>query len=194
MTFAYGTDDAVLDDVMIDVPAGRSLGLVGRSGSGKTTVARLLLRLYDSTEGGVLIGGTDIRDVALADLRRRVGMVTQDVQLFAADLRDNLTMFRGGVADARLVEVINELGLVRWFASLPHGLDTVLGPGGSGLSAGEAQLVAFARVFLADPGIVVLDEASSRLDPATEPLIDRGRSTRCSSDERLSSSPTASRL
>ena len=173
VTFAYGADDAVLDDVSIEIPAGRSLGLVGRSGSGKTTIARLLLRLYDSPDGGVLIGGVDIRDVALTDLRRRVGMVTQDVQLFAADLRDNLTMFRGGVPDGRLVDVINDLGLGRWFSALPDGLDTVLGPGGSGLSAGEAQLVAFARVFLSDPGIVVLDEASSRLDPGTEVLIDR---------------------
>ena len=105
-------------------------------------------------------------------LRGRVGMVTQDVQLFQATIRDNLTLFDPSIADARILAVLEELGLLPWFRSLPDGLDTMLA-GGGGLSAGEAQLLAFTRVFLRDPGLVILDEASSRLDPATERLIER---------------------
>ena len=175
VTFAYPSDpdDPVLHDVSFTLQAGRSLGLVGRTGSGKSTIARLLLRLYEAGAGEVRIGGVDVRHASLPSLRDRVRLVTQDVQLFAADLRDNLTVFAGGVDDDRMVSVLDELGLGDWFRSLPDGLDTVLGPGGSGVSAGEAQLLAFARVFLADPAVVILDEASSRLDPATEALIDR---------------------
>jgi ABC-type multidrug transport system fused ATPase/permease subunit len=183
VTFGYPSDpdDHVLHDVSLLVRPGRSLGLVGRTGSGKSTIARLLLRLYDvdpSENGGagaVVVGGVDVRDVAMRSLRTRVRLVTQDVQLFAADLRDNLTLFgaEADVADERMVAVLHQLGLGPWFASLPDGLDTVLQPNGGGVSAGEAQLLAFARVFLADPGLVILDEASSRLDPATEDLIDR---------------------
>jgi ABC-type multidrug transport system fused ATPase/permease subunit len=174
VTFAYPSDpdDAVLHEVSLSLAAGRSLGLVGRTGSGKSTIARLLLRLYEAGDGVVRVGGVDVRSATSASLRSRVQMVTQDVQLFAAGLRDNLTLFAGGVDDARMVSVLGDLGLGEWFASLPEGLDTVLGPGGSGVSAGEAQLLAFARVFLVDPGLVILDEASSRLDPATEVLID----------------------
>jgi ABC-type multidrug transport system fused ATPase/permease subunit len=175
VTFSYPSDpdEEVLRDVTLRVAPGRSLGLVGRTGSGKTTIARLLLRLYDPTGGAVLVGGVDLRDTTSRSLRARVRLVTQDVQLFAAGLRDNLTLFAGDVEDERLVAVLEELGLGVWFASLPDGLDTVLLPNGGGVSAGEAQLLAFARVFLADPGLVILDEASSRLDPATELLIDR---------------------
>jgi len=132
-----------------------------------------LLRLYETAEGSVRVGGVDVCQATNASLRRRVRMVTQDVQLFAASLRDNLTLFEAGPTDARMVEVLHELGLGEWFTSLPEGLDAVLEPNGGGVSAGEAQLLAFARVFLAEPGLVILDEASSRLDPATELLIDR---------------------
>ena len=177
VTFAYPSDpdDPVLHDVTLDLAAGRSLGLVGRTGSGKSTVARLLLRLYDVEHGTVELDGVDVRTVAFASLRDRVRLVTQDVQLFAADLRDNLTLFgaTAGASDDALVSVLADVGLGDWYRSLPDGLDTLLGVGGAGVSAGEAQLLAFARVFLADPGLVILDEASSRLDPATEVLIDR---------------------
>ncbi len=166
-----------LKDLSFYLPPGRVLGLLGRTGSGKTTVTRLLFRLYDPTEGTVRVGGRDIRLAKIADLRRHIGMVTQEVQLFQATVRDNLTMFDRAVPDERILQIIRELGLHRWYASLPAGLDTELGPGGSGLSAGEAQLLAFARVFLKDPGLVVLDEASARLDPATEQLIERAVDT-----------------
>jgi ABC-type multidrug transport system fused ATPase/permease subunit len=103
----------------------------------------------------------------------RVGMVTQNIQLFNASVRDNLTFFNHKVTDIEIEHVIEELGLKEWFRTLPYGLDTLLESGGNGLSAGEAQLLAFTRIFLTDPGLVVLDEASSRLDPATEALIER---------------------
>ncbi|WP_440107191.1 ABC transporter ATP-binding protein [Streptosporangium sp. H16] len=176
--FAYADDDEpVLSDVTITLAPGETLGLVGRTGSGKTTVARLVLRLYDPTEGAVRVGGLDLRDVDPASIRARMCVVTQDVQLFAASVRDNLTLFRPLAGDDRLRAVLAGVGLGDWLAALPDGLDTELGGGsrsgrGSGVSAGEAQLLALARAFLTDPGLVVLDEASSRLDPATERRVE----------------------
>jgi ATP-binding cassette, subfamily B, bacterial len=172
--FAYPYDEVpVLSDVALRLDPGQTLGLVGRTGSGKTTIARMALRLYDPTEGAVRLAGVDLREVDPARLRQRVAIVTQDVQLFAASVRDNLTMFRPGLADdRRLREVLAEVGLGTWLDGLPEGLDSELGPHGGGVSAGEAQLLAFARAFLTDPGLVVLDEASSRLDPATEQRVE----------------------
>ena len=171
----YGSQTApvVLADVSFALAPGRVLGLLGRTGSGKTTLTRLLFRLYDPTDGAIRLGGADLRALTLADLRARVGIVTQDVQLFGASIRDNLTLFDRRIDDARIMAALAELGLREWLDALPHGLDSELGPGGGGLSAGEAQLLAFTRVFLRDPGLVILDEASSRLDPATERLIER---------------------
>jgi ATP-binding cassette subfamily B protein len=172
LSFAYEAEP-VLHAVSCHIEAGHVLGLLGRTGSGKTTVSRLLFRLHDPVEGAVRLGGTDLREARLADVRARVGLVTQDVQLFQGTLRDNVVLFDPSVPDARLIEVFKELGLDDWLSSLPAGLDSLLGAGGRGLSAGEAQLIALARVFLKDPGLVVLDEASSRLDPITERLLQR---------------------
>jgi ABC-type multidrug transport system fused ATPase/permease subunit len=155
------------------VAPGEVVGLLGRTGSGKTTLTRLLLRLYDPTAGTIRLGGVDLRDAHRADLRRHIGVVTQDVQLFQASVRDNLALFDTRISDARILAALDELGLGEWARTLPEGLDTVLAAGGGGLSAGEAQLLAFTRVFLKDPGLVILDEASSRVDPATERLIER---------------------
>ncbi|MFC4533781.1 ABC transporter ATP-binding protein [Sphaerisporangium dianthi] len=171
--FVYpGDREQVLSDVTLALAPGETLGLVGRTGSGKTTIARMLLRLYDPTEGSVRVGGLDLRDADPVSLRRRVCVVTQDVQLFAASVRDNLTLFRPQADDRRLRAILADVGLGDWLAGLPDGLGTELGGQAGGLSAGEAQLLAFARAFLADPGLVVLDEASSRLDPATERRIE----------------------
>jgi ABC-type multidrug transport system fused ATPase/permease subunit len=145
--------------VSFSLEPGETLGLLGRTGSGKTTVTRLLARLYDPVKGSVRLHGTDLRDVSTADLRHRVGMVTQDVQFLSATVRDNLSLFHPGIADADILAVFRELDLWEWYLTLPHGLDTVLGPGGAGLSAGESQLLAFTRIFLRDPGLVILDEA-----------------------------------
>lgn len=168
--FAYG-DERVLSGIALHLAPGRVLGVVGRTGSGKTTLGRLALRLADPTGGTVRLGGVDVREVDGQVLRARVAVVTQDVQLFSASVRDNLTLFRGGTADGDLDAALDEVGLGTWCRGLTEGLATVVGPHGVGLSAGEAQLLALARVFLADPGLVVLDEASSRVDPATERLV-----------------------
>ncbi|MEA2661827.1 MAG: ATP-binding cassette, subfamily bacterial [Chloroflexota bacterium] len=167
VSFGYD-DDLVLHDLSFRIAPGRVLGILGRTGSGKTTLARLLLRFYDPTSGAVRLGGVDLRDASLAAVRSRATLVSQDVQLFSASVRDNLTFFDGTIDDARLEAVVDGVGLGPWLRHRspadPLGTDMT----GSGLSAGEAQLLAFARVFLRDPGLVVLDEASSRLDPVTE--------------------------
>ncbi len=176
VTFAYGDgdlDEIVLEGVSFDIPPGRVVGLLGRTGSGKSTIARLITRLYEPQEGTVRLGGVATWDAQVSGFRDRVGMVTQDVQLFRATVRDNLTFFDPDVSDERLLDVIHRLELDDWLASLPDGLDTLLESGSGGLSAGQAQLLAFTRIFLEDPGVVVLDEASSRLDPATEALNER---------------------
>jgi ABC-type multidrug transport system fused ATPase/permease subunit len=115
----------------------------------------------------------DLRQITNAELRARVAVVTQDVQLFSASVRDNLTLFDSSIPDARLLDALETLGLGPWLRALPAGLATPLASGGTGLSAGQAQLLAFARAFLRDPGLVILDEASSRLDPATERQLER---------------------
>ncbi|CAI6083406.1 ABC transporter ATP-binding protein [Cohnella sp. JJ-181] len=173
VTFAYEDDGpATLRDVNLTLESGRTLGLLGRTGSGKTTIARLLLRFYDPQQGAVLLSGTDIRSFKLSELRSQVAMVTQNIEILAGTVRDNLTLLDDRIPDSRILEVISDLGLDAWFAGLPDGLDTHLSSGGAGLSAGEGQLLAFARVFLTDPRLVILDEASSRLDPLTESRIE----------------------
>jgi ABC-type multidrug transport system fused ATPase/permease subunit len=184
VNFAYH-DELILHDISFRLAPGEVLGLLGRTGSGKTTITRLLFRLYEVTEGGVFLGGNgrfgkpgaghlpNINQLPLDHLRQKVGMVTQEVQLFRASVRNNLTFFNPAIPDERILAVLEDLGLGDWFAGLSHGLDTELASEGASLSAGEAQLLAFTRVFLQDPGLVILDEASSRLDPATEQLIER---------------------
>ena len=172
VTFAYG-EDPVLSNVGLHLEPGRVLGLLGRTGSGKTTMTRLLFRLYDPTAGAVRVGGEDIRRMPVEQLRRHISMVTQDVRLFHGTVRDNLTFFDESIPDERLVEVIDELHMRPWLDSLQDGLDTRLLSEGGGLSAGEAQLLAFARVFLKGSGVLILDEASSRLDRSTEQMIER---------------------
>jgi ATP-binding cassette subfamily B protein len=166
------SNGSVLQQVSFFIQPGRVLGILGRTGSGKSTLTRLLFRLYDPSLGAIKLGGVDLRQVTLAQLRRRVGMVTQDVQLFQASVRENLTFFNPAIPPDRLESVLRALRLWEWAQSLPKGLDTPLA-GGQSLSAGEAQLLAFARVFLKDPGLVILDEASSRLDPSTEALMEQ---------------------
>ena len=173
VSFGYDVTEPVLRDVSLHLPAGKILGLLGRTGSGKTTLARLGFRLYDANGGAIRLGEVDIRETRLDELRSRVAMVTQDVQLFQASIRDNLTFFDPDLSDDRIHEVLEQVELRDWLERLPEGLDTALETGGRSMSAGEAQLLAFARVFLRDPGLVILDEASSRLDPATERRIER---------------------
>ena len=179
VTFAYEAETAdeasrlILQDISFRLEPGKVLGVVGHTGSGKSTLARLLFRFYDPLQGFIRLGDMNIRYVQLSHLRRSVGMVSQEVQLFHGSVRDNLTFWDERITDAQILQVLDELGLTSWYQTLPHGLDSDLASGGQGLSAGEAQLLAFARVFLNDPGLVILDEASSRLDPVTEQLIER---------------------
>ena len=167
VSFSY-EDRGVLEEISFTLAPGKSLGLLGRTGGGKTTITRLIARLYDPDRGVVRVGGHDLRTLRSESLRRSVGVVTQDVQLFQASVRDNLTFFAER-PDEDILDVLERVGLGPWIRQL--GLDTELGAGGQGLSAGEQQLLAFARVFLQDPGVVILDEPSSRLDPVTEMLL-----------------------
>ena len=172
LEFSYGTGTFALRDVNLVVPAGHTCALVGRTGSGKSTLAALLSRAVEPPRGTVLLGGTDVRDLDLQRLRAAVGVVTQRTEVLAGTLAENLALF-GDVPRARVEAAVAELGLTEWVAGLPHGLDTMLGPGGTTLSAGEEQLVAFARLLVRDVRVVVLDEATARMDPVTEARVVR---------------------
>lgn len=174
VSFKYReANELVLQDISFTLKPGEVMGLLGRTGSGKTTITRLIFRLYDPTEGEIRLGGIALTQATLSQLRGKVAMVTQDVQLFEATIRDNITFFDKSISDEQILNVIDALELGSWFRTLPEGLDTRLETNGRSLSAGEAQLLAFTRVFLRNPGLVILDEASSRLDPTTEQLIER---------------------
>ena len=173
VSFAYQTGTPILNAISFELKAGQVLGLIGRTGSGKTTLARLLFRLYEPDAGIILLNGIDIRDVPLAQLRQRIGLVTQNVQIFNGTIRENMTFFAEDVTDAQLMRVIEALGLGDWVRGLPNGLDTTLLADGTGISTGEAQLLALTRVFLKDPDLLIMDEASAHLDPATERLLER---------------------
>ncbi len=173
VSFGYNSAEMIFKNINFRLQPRQVLGVLGRTGSGKSTLTRLLFRLYDPTTGEVRLGDVLTQEVTLSDLRGRIGMVTQEVQLFHATVRDNLTFFDNSIADEQILAVLQDLGLQSWFAGLANGLDTWLEAGAGGLSAGEAQLLACGRVFLKDPGLVILDEPSSRLDPATESLIER---------------------
>ena len=169
LTFRYpgGFSLASLD---LLVPAGTSCALVGRSGAGKSTVVKLLSRAVDPPVGTVFVGGQDVTTTAMEDLRGAVGVVTQRTELLAASLADNITLF-ADVPRRAVEDAVDALGLTAWVDGLPAGLDTELGSGGATLSAGEEQLVAFARLLVRDVAVVVLDEATARMDPQTERLV-----------------------
>lgn len=174
--YAEGLPD-VLRDIDIVVPAGETVGIVGRTCSGKSTLVRLLAGLYPPTGGAILLNGVNITDVHEHCIRERVAVIPQEVQLFKSTLRDNVTVFGRSWSDARIRDAFETLGMSGWLAKMPDGLDTVLSPGGFGLSAGEEQLVSFVRALLRDPDVVILDEASSRLDAATERSVKRAMTT-----------------
>jgi len=170
LRFGYEGRD-VLEGVSLELGPGERLGLIGRTGSGKTTVARLVTHLYEPRSGAVLLGDgerfLEPGELEPACLERLVAMVTQEVELFHASVRDNLTLFDASIPDESIHDALRKVTMDGWLAKRPEGLDTRLS-GAAGLSAGEAQLLSLARVFLRDPRLVILDEASSRLDPATE--------------------------
>lgn len=173
VSFRYGPDAPwALRDVSLTLAPGEVLGVMGRTGSGKTTLARLLGRMDDPTEGAVLVGGRELTLAGSADLGRLLGVVTQDVQILRGTVYENITLYDDTVDRGRVERTVERLGLSGWLATLPDGLDTELTSGQASLSAGEAQLLAVCRVFLRDPGVVLLDEVSSRLDAETERLLE----------------------
>ena len=172
LTFAYGDNDPVLRNVDLVLPPGEKLALVGPTGAGKSTLAKLMARLYDPTAGRVTFGGVDLRDAQLRSLRTQITVVPQEGHLFSGTVRDNVRIGRPDASDADVDAALVSLGLLERVQGLADGLDTEVHEGGTGLSAGERQLVSLARAALADPAVLVLDEATSSLDPGTELLVE----------------------
>jgi ABC-type multidrug transport system fused ATPase/permease subunit len=171
VTFAYDGGDPVLSDVSLDVPAGRTVALVGPTGSGKTTLVMLIPRLYDVSEGSVRVEGVDVRSLDPASLRRQVAVVSEDAFLFSASLRENIAYARPDASDAEVLEAASRAGLTELVDSLPDGLDTLVGERGLTLSGGQRQRVAIARALLSEPRILILDDATSSVDATTESRI-----------------------
>jgi ATP-binding cassette subfamily B protein len=176
VSFAYPGGPEVLSDVDLTITARSKVAIVGETGSGKTTFAKLLTRLMDPSRGEVSLAGIPLTAVRFDSLRERVVMVPQDGFLFDASVADNVR-FGGDYPDARIAGAFAELGLSDWVATLPHGLDTPVGERGEALSVGERQLIALARAYVADPDLLVLDEATSAVDPATEVRLQRALDT-----------------
>ena len=172
LSFAYADGPPVLADVDLVLAEGERLALVGPTGAGKSTLAKLMARLYDPTAGRVTFAGVDLRDADPADLRHRITVVPQEGYLFTGTLLDNVRIGRPDATDAEVAAALDSLGLLDRFRALPAGLATEVQERGARLSAGERQLVSLARAALADPAVLVLDEATSSLDPGTELLVE----------------------
>src|SRR6185503_9630965 len=172
VSFGYGTGELVLRDVSLEIAPGERLALVGPTGAGKSTLAKLIARFYDAREGSVHFGGVDLRDATLASLRHRIVVVPQEGYLFTGTIRENVRVGRPEATDGEVEDALSELGILDHFKALPDGLDTEVRERGSRLSAGERQLVSLARAALADPSVLVLDEATPNLDPGTERTVE----------------------
>lgn len=177
VVFGYRSDRLVLPELTLTVPAGQTVALVGATGAGKTTIAKLVSRFYDPTGGVVRLDGTDLREVGEADLRRAVVMVTQENFLFSGTVRENIAFGKPDAGDAEIERAARAIGAHEFITALPEGYETDVAKGGGRLSAGQRQLVAFARAFLADPAVLILDEATSSLDIPSERLVQRALRT-----------------
>jgi len=175
--FEYVPGRPVLPGLTLSVPAGQTVALVGTTGAGKTTIAKLIARFYDPTSGSVTLDGVDLRDLAQSELRRHVVMVTQENFMFDGTVADNIRFGRPDATDAQVREAATAVGADRFIDALPEGYDTDVAKRGGRLSAGQRQLVAFARAFLADPAVLILDEATSSLDIPSERMVQRALQT-----------------
>jgi ATP-binding cassette subfamily B protein len=173
ITFSYAAGSRpALENVNLTLTAGTRLALVGPTGAGKSTLAKLMARLYDPQSGSVSFGGVDLRQASMEDLRRRIVVIPQEGFLFDGSVRDNLLIAKPTATESELLRALDNIGLRERFEALPEGLDTQVRERGSRLSAGERQLVALSRAALVDPAVLVLDEATSNLDPGTEMLVE----------------------
>jgi ATP-binding cassette, subfamily B, bacterial len=176
-SFEYVEDRPVITDLTLEIPAAQTIAVVGTTGAGKTTLAKLVARFYDPTAGRVLLDGIDLRDLVEDDLRRAVVMVTQENYLFNGSVADNIRFGKPNASTQEVVEAAKAIGAHEFIVGLPRGYDTDVANGGGRLSAGQRQLVAFARAFLADPAVLILDEATSSLDVPSERLVQRALRT-----------------
>tara|TARA_Y100000741_G_scaffold63757_3_gene45563 strand:- start:2860 stop:4701 length:1842 start_codon:yes stop_codon:yes gene_type:complete len=170
--FAYREGDRVLHGINVELPAGSSIAIVGETGSGKTTFAKLIARLADPTAGKLFVGGVDLKEMASQDRRSAIRMVPQDGFLFDTTVAENIRYGRPEATHKEVEEAVHSLDLQPWIESLPDGINTLVGERGESLSVGERQLVALVRAQLADPGLLVLDEATSSVDPETETVLE----------------------
>ncbi|WBW96818.1 ABC transporter ATP-binding protein [Oceanirhabdus sp. W0125-5] len=173
LSFEYTEGIPVLKDISLNIKSGKIIGILGRTGSGKTTLVRLLSKLYEPTKGEIVLGGMPLGELSNESVKDNMAYVTQDVHIYTSTIRDNLTLFDSSYSDEQIICALKELGLDEWIKKFPLGLDTVLNTTGAGLSSGEAQLLAFARILLKKPGLVILDEASSRIDTITEKIMEK---------------------
>jgi ATP-binding cassette subfamily B protein len=172
VSFSYQTGPEVVADVDLTIANGERIAFVGPTGAGKSTLAKLAVRFYDPTRGTVSFGGVDLRDASLSDLRSRILVVPQEGHLFSGTIGQNIAIARPGTSDADVLRALDRIGLLSWLEQFPDGLRTEVREGGSRLSAGERQIVSLARAALMDPAVLVLDEATSSLDPGTEQIIE----------------------
>jgi ABC-type multidrug transport system fused ATPase/permease subunit len=176
VTFGYDASVPIIRDLQLTIPPGQRVAVVGETGAGKSTIAKLAARFYDPNRGVVRLDGVDLRDIAFESLRRAVALVPQEGFLFDGSIRDNIVYARPDMDDVAVWEICRTLGIDGWLRQLPERLDTEVRERGSRLSSGERQLVSLARAMAADPAVIVLDEATSNLDPETEAMVERALS------------------
>lgn len=175
--FAYTPDRVILPSFSLEVPAGQTIALVGTTGAGKSTLAKLIARFYDPTDGAVRLDGVDLRNLHPKDLRRAIVMVTQEAYLFSGTVADNIALGKPGASLAEIQEAATAVGAHEFIASLPDGYETDVNKRGGRVSAGQRQLISFARAFLANPAVLILDEATASLDIPSERLVQQGLQT-----------------
>ena len=173
VTLCYGEDTKALDSISFTLEKGQSLGLIGETGSGKSSIARLIFRFYEPTSGQILLSGKPIETIALRQLRGQMIFASQEAEIFEATVFDNVTLFDDTYSHEQVRSEIERVGLGSWLDGLPNGLDTMLGQGAVGLSAGQRQMLSMTRAFLKDSSLVILDEPTADLDPVTEEMFTR---------------------